>query len=70
VSEIVFSNENHYPASDGTEILGDKSTPTQAKLKYLVVMMAGSGLESAKWKGYIVQKINCHICIGKGLTLY
>ncbi len=42
--------ENHYP-SDDAEIVGDDtSISAQAKLGYLVVMIAGSGLKSAKWK--------------------
>ncbi len=42
------SNENHYP-SDGTDIVADdRLIPPEVKLAYLVVMMDGSGLKSAK----------------------
>jgi hypothetical protein len=59
------SNENHYP-SDDTEIVGDddvRSLPAQAKLAFLVAMVAGSGLKFAqRIKDYIVHR-NCHALI-------
>jgi hypothetical protein len=49
-----------------TEIVADgRSIPTQAKLAFRVVMMAGSGLKPAQKRrlGYIVQAI-CHAITG------
>jgi hypothetical protein len=42
------SNENYYPIDDPEIVAGDRLAPTQEKLAYCVVMMAVSGLKSAK----------------------
>jgi hypothetical protein len=40
-------------------VAGERLTPAQAKFAYCVVMMAGSGLKSAKGeKGYIVTSMH------------
>jgi hypothetical protein len=48
------SNKNHYPIDDPEIVTGDRLlTPAQEKLANCVVMMAGSGLKSAKRKGLV-----------------
>ncbi len=55
--------ENHYPSDDPETVADDRLTLAQEKLAYCVVMMADSGLKSAKKRkrlAYILQnKLPC-----------
>jgi hypothetical protein len=59
------SNENHYP-NDVKIIAADRWIQAQAKLAYLVVMMAVSGLKSTQRNR--LHSANKLPCIDKGLT--
>jgi hypothetical protein len=52
------TNKNDYPNDDTEIVFDDMTTPTQAKLAHLVVMVAGLGLKSAQRRKFRLVRRN------------
>jgi hypothetical protein len=59
-------NTNHYPSDDDEIVADDRATPAQANklVDVVLVMMTGSGLQSAQRKRLQSVQSDCHALTG------